>query len=237
MRDASRYVSSICYPISLLNARGLHRKHFRSAGEREERTRECIFVARNNIVLVIHDASVSAMSLLSRWGGPRRPPGSERMISAPFWNAINKNSPDNVFESRAYVFISKPTATIPFYSPRRISWLGLYNRAGEKMYAQIYFDGCACLRLYTCPVVACLPVPALPCLGGYEFSYSTIVHVYSHRSPRLGAQWCSLFRRWNEEKGRGRRERAVSTVSKRYEAQSGNRRIARGNFPPPCWLS
>lgn len=82
---------------------------------------------------------------------------------------------------------------------------------------------------------ACLP--ALPCLGGYEFSYSTIVHVYSHRSPRLGAQWCSPFRRWNKEKGRGRRERAVSTVSKRYEAQSGNRHIARGNFPPPCWLS
>lgn len=188
MRDASRYVSSICYPISLLNARGLHRKHFRSAGEREERTRECIFVARNNIVLVIHNASVSAMSLLSRWGGPRRPPGSERMISAPFWNAINKNSPDNVFESRAYVFISKPTATIPFYSPRRISWLGLYNRAGEKMYAQIYFDGCACLRLYTCPVVACLPA----CLAMPWWIWIFVQHDRARVFPPFSTTWSTV---------------------------------------------
>jgi len=63
------------------------------------------------------------------------------------------------------------------------------------MYAQIYFDGRAlplCAACFTCLpasrvvcLPACLPaLPALPaCHGGYEFSCSTVVHVYSHRRP------------------------------------------------------
>lgn len=156
----------------------------------------------------------------------------------PFWNAINKNSPDNVFESRAYVFISKPTATIPFLFPAsRVSWLGLYNRAGEKMYAQIYFDGCAFafIRVWW--------LPAMPRHGGYEFSYSTVVHVHSHRSPRLGggAQWCSPFRRWNEERGEGggnaRLVPCLNVTKRKVAIVVSPAEIFRGYALACCWLS
>jgi len=80
-------------------------------------------------------------------------------------------------------------------------------RRGKKMYAQIYFDGralplcAACFACLPASRVVCLPacLPALPaCHGGYEFSCSTVVHVYSHRRPPvfsstlLQLQWCSL---------------------------------------------
>lgn len=96
IRNTLRYVLSIYYSISLLYARGLHRKHFCCAREREkekerktriregrEHTRKCIFVARNNIVLVIHDAGASAVPCECPFYGSVIPRPGKRMISTP----------------------------------------------------------------------------------------------------------------------------------------------------------
>lgn len=189
--NTSRYVSSICYSISLLNARGLHRKYFdlrekereREGGGREERTRKCLFVARNNIVLVIHEyirVVVMRMFLLYTDGGgggggvcvsPFTPAPGKRMIRRvpPFWNAINKNSPDNVFESRTRVrFYFKANGNDPFFIRRRISSRDCIIARGEgkkNVCANIFRWSCLA-SLFIRVWFACLAFSrlCLPCL-------------------------------------------------------------------------
>lgn len=148
-------------------------------------------------------------------------------------------------------FYFKANGNDPFLSsPRRMSRLGLYNRAGRKKCMRKYISMVGAFAFITRLAVC------LPCLanGGYEFSYRarscTCIPTVTPRTPgRWSAAECSPVPAM--ERGEGGRERrsgggetrGYSTVSKRYEAQSAQSSYRPRKFsadtrtPACCWLS